>query len=191
MPIPNQPNPFLHNRSNVQSIGVSSICRDDPDPSHLFHRQERFIQRLAHVGLQRQRLADLVNDRLGFVESGSVDSDVQSLGNELFDLLSHVCVDGEVDGVYAHLLRLGETVGYLVDPDDAGGTFEESPFSDTKSDGTQSLKSKHMVKFAKRTKMAIHILPKYRRHRPSSRQYLQRHGTTWATHPRDTAPVHP
>ena len=142
MSVPNQPNPFLHQRSNVQPIRVSSVRRNDSDPSHLLYRQERFVQRLAHIGLQRQRLTDLVHDRLGFVESGSVNSDVQPIGNELLDLLGHVCVDGEVDGVYTHLLRLSETVGNLVNPDDPGGAFEESPLGYTKSDGTQSLKEK-------------------------------------------------
>ena len=147
--VPNQPDPFLHNRSDVQSIRVPSIRRDYPNSSHFLHRQKRLIQRLAHIRLQRQSFADLVNDRLWFMESGSVDGDVQPVGDELFDPLGHVCVDGEVDGVYAKLFRLGEAVRDFVNPDDAGRAFEESPLNDTESDWSQPLENNIVELFKK------------------------------------------
>lgn len=50
--IPNQPNPLLHHRPNIQSIRVSSVGSNDPDPSHLLYRQKRFVQGFAHISLQ-------------------------------------------------------------------------------------------------------------------------------------------
>lgn len=50
--IPDQPNPLLHHRPNVQSVRVSSVGSNDPDSSHLLHRQKRFVQGLAHISFQ-------------------------------------------------------------------------------------------------------------------------------------------
>jgi hypothetical protein len=77
------------------------------------------------------------------MKSRGVNGDVQTLGDELFDPLGYVRVYSEVDGVHTHLFCLGETVGNIVDPDDAGCTFDESPVGDTESDGSQSLKKRY------------------------------------------------
>ena len=156
MSVPNQPDPFFHNRPNVQSVRVSSIGGDDTNPSHLLNRQERLVQRLADIGLQRQRLADLVDDRLGFVEGGSVNRDVQPVGGELFHSLSHVFVDNEVDGTDPHLFRLGKTVGNFVNPDDTGCALDESPFCGTESDGSQSLQKSHRYSSSDQKKTQSH-----------------------------------
>ena len=56
------------------------------------------------------------------------------MGKGFFDPFGNVCEYGEIDGVYVHSLRLGETVGNFVNPEDTGGTFEESPLGDTEAD---------------------------------------------------------
>ena len=90
--IPNQSDPFFHDRSNVQSVCEPSVGSDNPDPSELLDGQERLVQGLARIGLQRQRFTDLMHDSLGLMESGSVNGDVQPVGDEFFGPLGHVGV---------------------------------------------------------------------------------------------------
>ena len=169
VPDQGQPDPFLHDRSDVQSVREPSVGSDGPDPSELLHSQERLVQRLARICLQGQRLTDLVSDRLGLMESGSINGNVQPVGDEPFNPLGHVRVDGEVDGVYPHFFRPGEAVGNFVDPDDAGCTFYESPLGDTEPDGSQSLKEEHCHSRSDARQLGP-ALPKHRQRRLSLRR---------------------
>lgn len=65
---------LLHERTNVEVVGVSSVGTDEADSTELLGQEDHFVGGLTDIGLEHQSLFDLVQEGLGLVERGRVDT---------------------------------------------------------------------------------------------------------------------
>jgi hypothetical protein len=83
---------------------------------------------LTDISLEHQSLLDLVKHSLGFMESSSVNTDVQTFGDGLVNSLGNVLgLEVDSDNLGTDSFSHSESSGDSIDRVNLGGTLEESP----------------------------------------------------------------
>lgn len=143
LPVPDEAHAFLHERTDVEVVGVPNVRGDDAAAAALLHGHDHLVDGLWDVCLKHERLLDLVHDALRLVEGARVDGDVEPAWDDLLELLHDVLVLREVERLDAQLVPgKCQTLGNAVHADDTLRALREGPFGDTQADGSQSLRAK-------------------------------------------------
>ncbi len=66
---------LLHQRTDVEVVGVARVDADKTYTAELLDEEDHLVGRLRDVGLEHERLLDLVQESLGLMEGRCVDAD--------------------------------------------------------------------------------------------------------------------
>ena len=137
--VTDESNTLLHDGTDVELVAEGRVGGNQSDPTHLSDGSDTLVGCLGHVGLEHQSLLSLVQERLGLVESPTVQGAVQSTGDHLEDLFRYVLDLAEIDRLDAlQLAGHFESSGDLVDGDDSLGTLEQGPSNGTLTDRAET-----------------------------------------------------
>lgn len=139
--VPNEPDPFLHQRTDVDVVREAGVSGNDTDTAALLHAREHLVDDFWHVRLQHQSLLHLVQQGLRLMERTTVECDVESSRADLLETLHDIRMDREVKGFDARLLLgKGETFRNSVNTDDTLRALEFGEFRHALADGAQTLR---------------------------------------------------